>query len=329
MARDYYIETITGIAADGTMKALSNIEVKIKKATTSDLATVYTGRSGGTVYLSEFTISDSTPGLIEFWAEKGEYDIYLHDLNPIPRIADKVLHWTSQPLEDVAVGFEVGDIKISSKSASHGRWLRLAGQELTQAQIEAALGLSAGGGLAIVTELGTGSASKYGSAATDKVKFPDMRRTVPVFAGPVDDGSSSFSVRPMKGTGSTGGVEQVTLTAGQSGLPAHVHSVNDPGHNHNVSGSKPAQTTSMLGWDGSGPKATTGNWYPLLTHNVGSSGEFFSTGLGLGAAPYADSLTIVSKATGISIAAVSSAPAANAHENMPPYTVIGHAFIRV
>lgn len=264
MARDYYFETITAAATDGTMKALSNIEVKIKEGDSATLATVYANRSGATTRASEFTIPDSTPGMIDFWANKGEYDIHIHDLNPIPRIADFVLHWTSSPLSDEVVAFDLGDIKFSSKSIDHGRWLKMDGRELSQAQIESALGLVAGDGYAITAELGTGAASKYGTAVTDKIKLPDTRRQIPMVAGPSGDGSASFSARPLKGSGSTGGVETVTLAGIQSGMPAHTHSVSDPGHSHGASTGSTAPAISVSD-PGHGHTASSGSATPSIT----------------------------------------------------------------
>lgn len=124
---------------------------------------------------------------------------------------------------DVSAGLTTGDLKYSARSADHGRWLKCDGRELTQAEVESALSLSAGDAAALVTLLGTGSSSAYGDATGGKVKLPDLRRSIPMSAGPTGDGSGSLSARPLKGTGSSGGVETVTLSAAQSGIRTHDH----------------------------------------------------------------------------------------------------------
>lgn len=119
--------------------------------------------------------------------------------------------------------FSAGDFKTSARSADHGRWLLCDGRSLTQAEIEAAVpGVGAGGAATLVGILGVGNASIYGNAdAGDEVKLPDARSRFPVFAGA---GGGGLSARPLKGAGSTGGAETVTLTGAQSGVNGHTHS---------------------------------------------------------------------------------------------------------
>ena len=73
---------------------------------------------------------------------------------------------------DLEAGVAVpGDLKMSVRNADHGRWLKLDGRQLTQAEIEAALSLDAGDAAAFVALMGTGVFSKYGAASTGKVKL--------------------------------------------------------------------------------------------------------------------------------------------------------------
>lgn len=115
--------------------------------------------------------------------------------------------------DDGAAGFAVGDFKTSARTTSHGRWLLCdQDRELTQAEIESELGLDAGQAAELVSILGTGASSAYGSAATGKVKIPGFRDQVALIAGPD---------HPKKGAGSTGGEETHTLTTDE--IPAHGH----------------------------------------------------------------------------------------------------------
>lgn len=112
-----------------------------------------------------------------------------------------------------------GDLKYSVRSADHGRWLKLDGRELSQAEIESALSLNAGDAADFVSLMGTGASSKYGAAAAGKVKLLDMRRRMPMSAGPTGDGSGTLSVRDI---GAVSGAETVVLVT--ANLPAHTHS---------------------------------------------------------------------------------------------------------
>jgi microcystin-dependent protein len=130
---------------------------------------------------------------------------------------------TARLEEILAEGHELlwmpGDFKISSRAATHGRWLLCDASEKTQAEIEAACGLAAGQAADLVTLWGTGAVSWYGAAAAGKIKLPTVRGRVPMIAGPSGGGLSE------RLRGATGGVEAHTLTAAESGLPEHGHAI--------------------------------------------------------------------------------------------------------
>lgn len=85
----------------------------------------------------------------------------------------------------------------------------------------------------------------------------------------------------------TGGSKEVTLTAAQSGVPAHSHGITDPGHTHNI-----AQSGNISNSGGS-------------TSRVGTSS--FASG---------------SATTGITINNNTPADASQAHTNLQPYIVV-------
>jgi len=113
---------------------------------------------------------------------------------------------------------------------------------------------------------------------------PDLRDRFIVGAG------STYSV------GSTGGVNTVTLTSAQSGLPAHDHTIYDPGHSH--SGVFGFYISSFAS-----PDSGAWNWWN--NHPAKST----------------DAAT-----TGISIYNNTAQNASTAHENRPPYYAL--AFIQ-
>ena len=115
----------------------------------------------------------------------------------------------------------------------------------------------------------------------------------------VGDGASTFNLPNFvtdnkfpraatndAGRGTTGGASDVTLTSAQSGLPAHTHSVTDPGHSH--------------GANSGGNSTFSGS----LFRNHSSGGTTITTN---------------SATTGISIQNNSTADASSSHENKPPF----------
>jgi microcystin-dependent protein len=98
----------------------------------------------------------------------------------------------------------------------------------------------------------------------------------------VDAGQSEFNT-----VEETGGVKEVTLTAAQSGLPAHTHGVTDPGHTH----------VQVIG-------------DPITT---------VAPSAGAGIIGTANNTNTQSSTTGISINNNSAAGASSAHTNLQPY----------
>lgn len=247
MSRDIYTETIAYVAADGTLKAAPNVQVTVynvnSDGTEGSVATIFQARTGVAVQTNPFLTG--VAGLVTFWANAGDYNIHLHDTSSTPKISDTTLGWSSSP-GGVAQSsqWDVGDIKFSARNADYGRWLKLDGRQLTQTEVESALGLIAGDGSAIVAFLGTGAGSKYGSAASGKIFLPDTRRSMPMMAGPTSDGPAGLTARPLT---AVGGVETVTLTSSQSGVPVHNHTASQAAHDHGASTGAEAAHTHGVG----------------------------------------------------------------------------------
>lgn len=130
------------------------------------------------------------------------------------------------------------------------------------------------------------------------------------------DGSTTFNVRDMRGRaavgldnlggtdagrlsvantlGGTGGAQTVTLTAAQSGSPAHAHPITDPGHAHPPGGG--GSFVELVG-GGSGNVQTGAGSSIVLTNQI-------LTG---------------ANTTQITVNNSTATAASSAHDNMPPY----------
>ncbi len=97
MARDTFVDTV-GLAendaqAKPVFRPLSNVQITVFLANTTNVATIYQSRAGASQKSNPFTTAAG--GLVEFWAEFGEYDIKFHDLNLPARIGDKTIGWSA------------------------------------------------------------------------------------------------------------------------------------------------------------------------------------------------------------------------------------------
>ncbi len=97
------------------------------------------------------------------------------------------------------VGYEVGDIKFAAANPQIGVWLPCGGQAVSRSTYDALFA-------AIGTTYGAGN-------GTSTFGVPDLRDRALVGAGPGHPAGDKW------------GLETVTLTAAQSGLPAHSHAL--------------------------------------------------------------------------------------------------------
>lgn len=167
--------------------------------------------------------------------------------------------------------------------------------------------------------------SAHGSVALEahlgSPNTPDLRGKFPLIAS---------ASRPL---GSTGGAETVTLTAAQSGLPAHNHSASASGstgsdsHTHTFSGTTSSNGTHSHGGGYVGnymiqgsDSANNGIWFVTQTEatlytTYSSSGNHNHT--------YSGTTSSDSHSHTISVSVTvnnnSAANASQSHENMPPY----------
>ncbi|MEI8128045.1 MAG: tail fiber protein [bacterium] len=112
------------------------------------------------------------------------------------------------------------------------------------------------------------------------------------------DLSSRFVVGAMGTTytrGATGGADSVTLTGAQTGVAAHTHTVNDPGHTHS------AIVSNYTDYGGN-------DWF-AGNRNVGANGISYQ---------------ISTNSSNVSINSSVAQNASEAHENRPPYIALNY-----
>ena len=96
--RTYYGNTITKTEADGSVTALANVDVEIRvPGTTDKVNAVYASRNPADLTPLPNPIRTGATGYVEFWAEPGDYDIFIHDTISPARIGDKTIGWAAVP----------------------------------------------------------------------------------------------------------------------------------------------------------------------------------------------------------------------------------------
>lgn len=121
----------------------------------------------------------------------------------------------------------------------------------------------------------------------------DLRGRFVVGLDPASNSGLGVNPGDYSTQGNVGGEAQHLLLSTESGMVGHNHTLTDPGHNHEY-------TASQGGGVNNAPTPTTSN--------LASDQALFTA----------------NSTTGISIAAVPSANAANPHENRPPYYTLAY-----
>lgn len=307
------------------------------------LASIFSAETGASTPGNPFTLPLSGLGVgeISFWAGAGTYDIKVQDTSSPPRFATRVVRWDSIPydqgvqtamLADNAVtGPKVpagtipsGDLDATAQtllfktgmiipfagilSAVPSGWLPCDGSVVASATypaLDAICGAAAPGGATHAFNGGS-------QPSAGNFKLPDLRSRSPigssVAAGGAPAQDAGLTARTL---GVKTGVETVTLSAAESGMPAHNPTITDPGHNHSLQmealgGSPPGMIIASGGrnvWRMSGTNGAGGT--DPHVNSIVNNGSF-SYGLG-----------VVGAATGIT-ASVAGVAASSPHTNVMP-----------
>ena len=170
-----------------------------------------------------------------------------------------------------------GDLKMGAYANPDPGWLLCDGTAVSRTTYKA-----------LFDKIGTTYGAGDGSTTFN---LPDFRGRAPAGSGTGDaSGATAHTL------GAKVGKETHLLTSGESGVPAHNHSVTDPGHGHRIAVTYPT--------------IADGRQIPL-----GQSGTTYATANG-------GVNHIENSTTGITINNNTAANAASAHENRTPSTVI-------
>ena len=158
------------------------------------------------------------------------------------------------------------------------------------------------------------------SGATTTFNVPDMRGRVPVGV----NAETSLSNRGQKNLGENGagGADTVTLTAAQSGLPAHNHSVSSA-HTHGAGTLSVSGTIATVDGASHTDSTSTTQFHDFTTPN--KVPEAFSSGADTTAPITATVSGSTASATPVSTTGtVTAANASSAHDNLQPYLPVNY-----
>jgi microcystin-dependent protein len=298
MARGFYQNTIALAQPDGTLKSLAGVNIFVYQPGTQTLATIYAGRTGA-AQANNPLLTDST-GLVEFYADVGEYDIRTKDTNAVPRIADRTVAWESVSGADAGIpwdkinvsaadllaliqmyAFRPGDLKLSAVSSVMDGWLLCDGTAISRTTYADLFN-------AINVAYGPGDGS-------NTFNLPDYRGRMPVGA---DNGAGRLTTNNARGN--SGGEEAHLLLSAESGVNGSGSTTASGVHSHQIHAENVDSSTGSANWSGLIAYAQTPRQFDAFP-NTGVDGSHSHP--------------------------LSSRDATVPHNNMPPYQV-GNWFIK-
>jgi len=118
MPRDFYETVLGGPNASGLFEVFSGVSVSLRARGTTNVVTMFqreTGVSqgpspeaGAVGGPNPFTTGAS--GSVQFWADIGRLDIFLHDTQVPARLADRTIQWNAKPFDDIPGANILGNI---------------------------------------------------------------------------------------------------------------------------------------------------------------------------------------------------------------------------
>jgi hypothetical protein len=275
MARSLYQNTAAIAAADGTLKALFGVQVYLYQPGTTTQVTMYRTRGPDVAAYSQPLVTDAT-GLIEFYADVGEYDVRWVDSQSVPRIADRTTAWNA--LNGGAQGLPASVIQrnnaldLTALAPDVGRQMKPIGEIFTWWRPVDTIPLPTGSEICDGRQIPAANhdfVNADGTKYNQTITLPDMRNKFIIGADVLKsdgagsnngDGSTAFNVvNPnapgIRGTGGSNTVKNLQ----------HSHQF---GHTHGI----PGQTTGVAPADRSLAHAhSSGSMYAGGTNTSNSS----------------------------------------------------------
>jgi hypothetical protein len=171
------------VVIDLSGNALDNVEVTIYENDGTSVATIYSGKTGGSPITNPIT-TDAT-GLVSFYAEPGEYILSFHDAEFPQRVDDRTKRWQAISGDTSGIsGSQIEDDGITASklatdvlgiwetilSAEGYLWDTGAGNPTAQTYLIGATGVFSG-----TSDFGMLSANSFGVVAQTKVKPPPIK----------------------------------------------------------------------------------------------------------------------------------------------------------
>jgi hypothetical protein len=259
VARDLYQNTIALADATGTLKALSGVQVFVYLPGTTNPATIYTGRTGG-AQAGNPMLTDAT-GLVEFYAEVGEYDIRVLDTVVPNRIADRTVPWNAINASDNGIPTSKlagdGGIGLAEVAADLLRQVIPIGQVIDWWRPNDTFPLPGGfvvcAGQTLLTaehDFGTGGS----------IVVPDLRNMFILGADDTKAGGTAAGTTDTAGAApgirGAGGSQTHVLTAAQTAIRNHVHAGTTGNSNQQINHIHNMQSWAIAATGGGGAAMT-------------------------------------------------------------------------
>jgi hypothetical protein len=306
MARDVFQMTIADPdnAANDELLAMEGVQVSVFARATTNPVSIYQRPTGATQGPTPETGATGGPnpfatgptGDVEFWCDApAELDVFIHDTIVPARVPDRTYGWNAFPAAGQSVPSSIirpdGGLGLGACGADITRQFVQIGQVIDWWRPADTVPLPSGFEVCDGHQVLAANHAFPGIAGN--INVPDLRNMF-ILGATTDkaDGSGAGGTdvaADAPGIRGVGGSHRVKLVAAESGVPAHAHPTNDPGHAH-------------------------------VTRVMTDGGQHYAYGT---ASPVAElALSYVSsdiKGTGVTVGNNGAQDAANSHSNLPRF----------
>jgi hypothetical protein len=236
---------VVAIAAAGTgaLTALANVQVTVRLPGTVNPATIYGSRNPADLTPLANPLTTDATGIISFWAEVGEYDLFFHDTIAPARIADQTIGWSSiSPIDKGIPALKIRDdaaMSFTSLAADAMRQFAPLGTVLDWWRPSSTWDAGAGAGNPPpgfeIADGRTLAVGQHDFGASPLV-LPDLRNKFILGANPANgDGTvvASADETPAQAPGIRGSSGFHRITLDTTMIPSHQHRVNGTTGNSN------------------------------------------------------------------------------------------------